>query len=355
MHHQGCVTRVLQAAMSYKPSNASMHVAMERDHAVPPTHARTAPACAPQVGLLHRIFYLLGTPTPEQWKELDTHTHYRDSFPQWRPQAMADVFPKLANDPQGLDLLSSMLQLDPSKRITATAALEHPWLAETRAAEAALRSHCWQPDSPSAFAANLASALQTAQFQSPASSEGSTYTPPFRQPAAPAAAAGPHAAGAAQPPRPSRLSRSSSGVHAQPLPQQEQQQQPSQQQPQLRAGTTSLGRFAAVARQPVALPADPQQQLLCTSPSELPRSSKAAALQHPAGNINSNESDQDHHSLAHHQQHMGPPRPPARTMPSAHHQPATASTAPAGVAARGSASGMLLGPGSSTYMPSERA
>jgi serine/threonine protein kinase len=301
------------------------------------------------VGLLHRIFYLLGTPTPEQWKELDTHTHYRDSFPQWRPQALADVFPKLANDPLGLDLLSSMLQLDPSKRITATAALEHPWLAETRAAEAALRSHCWQPDSPSAFAANLASALQTAQFQSPASSEGSTYTPPFRQPAAPAAAAGPHAAGAAQPPRPSRLSRSSSGVHVQPLPPQEQQQQ-------LRAGTTSLGRFAAVARQqaPVLLSADPQQQLLCTSPSELPRPSKAAALQQPAGNIKSNESDQDHHSLAHHQQHMGPPRPPARPMPRAHHQPATAAAAPGGVAARGT-SGMLLGPGSSTYMPSERA
>ena len=39
-------------------------------------------------------------------------------------------------DPQALDLMERMLHFDPSKRITVTDALQHPWLAELHEEEA---------------------------------------------------------------------------------------------------------------------------------------------------------------------------------------------------------------------------
>jgi len=43
------------------------------------------------------------------------------------------IAPRLASDPCGLDLLASMLTYDPAKRITAGAALEHPWFSSLTA------------------------------------------------------------------------------------------------------------------------------------------------------------------------------------------------------------------------------
>ncbi|XP_027090832.1 cell division control protein 2 homolog C [Coffea eugenioides] len=73
--------------------------------------------------LLH-IFRLLGTPTEKQWPEVcslrDWHV-----YPQWEPQNLARAVPSLG--PDGVDLLSKMLKYDPAERISAKAALEHPF------------------------------------------------------------------------------------------------------------------------------------------------------------------------------------------------------------------------------------
>jgi len=64
--------------------------------------------------LLH-IFKLLGTPSEEVWPGV---TKLRDwhEFPQWHPQDLHKVFPKLC--PAGIDLMQKMFEYDPAKRIT---------------------------------------------------------------------------------------------------------------------------------------------------------------------------------------------------------------------------------------------
>ena len=73
--------------------------------------------------LLH-IFKLLGTPNEDVWEDVTKLQDWHE-YPQWRPQDLSKVFPKL--DEQGIDLLQKMFEYDPAKRITAMDALQHPY------------------------------------------------------------------------------------------------------------------------------------------------------------------------------------------------------------------------------------
>ena len=77
---------------------------------------------------LDRIFRLLGTPTVATWPGLaDLPEYSNDNMPPYPPPSggLASLVPTL--DAAGIDLLSQMLQYDPARRITAQAALEHPF------------------------------------------------------------------------------------------------------------------------------------------------------------------------------------------------------------------------------------
>ncbi|KAF9686564.1 hypothetical protein SADUNF_Sadunf02G0002300 [Salix dunnii] len=73
--------------------------------------------------LLH-IFRLLGTPNEEMWPGVSNLMNWHE-YPQWKPQSLSSAVTNLDKD--GLDLLVQMLQYDPSKRISAKKAMEHPY------------------------------------------------------------------------------------------------------------------------------------------------------------------------------------------------------------------------------------
>ena len=116
-----------------------------------------------RLSTLYSYFRLLGTPTPATWPglgalvnplaihplaltapiegeggdddaswaptQLDTSwpEQAARAWPQWQPRELACVLPTL--DADGVDLLRRLLQLDPARRITAAAALRHPFFA----------------------------------------------------------------------------------------------------------------------------------------------------------------------------------------------------------------------------------
>ncbi|KAF5955861.1 hypothetical protein HYC85_008717 [Camellia sinensis] len=73
--------------------------------------------------LLH-IFRLLGTPNEQVWPGVSKLMNWHE-YPQWNPQKLSSAVPNLDED--GQDLLLKMLQYEPSKRISAKKAMEHPY------------------------------------------------------------------------------------------------------------------------------------------------------------------------------------------------------------------------------------
>lgn len=81
-----------------------------------------------EVDELFRIFRTLGTPSEAVWPGVTSLPDWNDAFPQWPSKGLQKSVPTL--DATGLDLLSKMLQYDPARRITAKAAMEHPYFAD---------------------------------------------------------------------------------------------------------------------------------------------------------------------------------------------------------------------------------
>jgi len=78
-----------------------------------------------------KIFKILGKPTTDTWPDVA-------SLPDWKRVAPWDSFPNTLARTVGLDerstaydLLSKMIEYDPSKRITAEEALDHAYFTET--------------------------------------------------------------------------------------------------------------------------------------------------------------------------------------------------------------------------------
>lgn len=85
-----------------------------------------------EIDELFKIFQVLGTPNEESWPGVRQLPEYKDVFPQWRARQLHEVVPQLCDD--GIDLLARMLTYEPSKRISAKQALQHPFLRDLNAA-----------------------------------------------------------------------------------------------------------------------------------------------------------------------------------------------------------------------------
>jgi len=84
-----------------------------------------------EIDQLIRIFSVLGTPNEELWPGISLLPDFSENFPKWTPKNLKDFVPHL--DDLGVDLLSQMLQYEPSKRINARAALAHGYFKDIAA------------------------------------------------------------------------------------------------------------------------------------------------------------------------------------------------------------------------------
>lgn len=75
------------------------------------------------------IFIVCGTINKDNYPNCDKKLKFwQNKFPKWTEKPMADIVPKL--DECGQDLMKRMLQLHPSKRITARQTLRHPYFSK---------------------------------------------------------------------------------------------------------------------------------------------------------------------------------------------------------------------------------
>jgi serine/threonine protein kinase len=84
-----------------------------------------------EVDELFSIFRVLGTPTDEVFPGVTQLPAFSTTFPQWKPKNLADILPGVES--AGVDLVRQMLCYDPAARISAKAALNHPYFDDLAA------------------------------------------------------------------------------------------------------------------------------------------------------------------------------------------------------------------------------
>jgi len=77
-----------------------------------------------EIDELFCIFRMTGTPNEQTWPGVSNLSAWRNNiFPKWHKKPFSKELPRFPVS--GIDLLEKMLEVDPSRRITATGALRH--------------------------------------------------------------------------------------------------------------------------------------------------------------------------------------------------------------------------------------
>jgi len=87
-------------------------------------HKKTLFSGDSEIDQLFSIFRIMGTPNELCWPGVSLLPDYQGKMPIWRPKILEDVLPDCG--PQEIDLVEKMLLYDPSRRISAKAALLSP-------------------------------------------------------------------------------------------------------------------------------------------------------------------------------------------------------------------------------------
>ena len=114
-----------------------------------------------EIDQLHYIFEILGTPSPDNWQGLSNFPYWRNSFPEWQPRSLECEVPSVG--PAGASLLEQLFVFDPMRRITASAALHHPFVKNQAPQQ--------QSSSSAAYVSPLETHSWTAQHRSKHSDE----------------------------------------------------------------------------------------------------------------------------------------------------------------------------------------
>ncbi len=80
-----------------------------------------------EIGQIFKIFSVQGTHNESNWPDALKLKDYKDTFPQWKGIPLSQHVKKGALDMYGMDLLEKMVCLEPHSRISAKAALSHPY------------------------------------------------------------------------------------------------------------------------------------------------------------------------------------------------------------------------------------
>ncbi len=83
-----------------------------------------------EIDHLFKVFRLLGT--PEENEGVALLPNFRNTYPKWKGSSLGSKYKNAPLDNLGLDLLSRMLVIDPSLRISASQALKHPYFDELK-------------------------------------------------------------------------------------------------------------------------------------------------------------------------------------------------------------------------------
>lgn len=83
-----------------------------------------------EIDQLHKIFNIFGTPTSNTWPSVINFYEYDDTFPKYEPRSLEDIITNI--DVSCLDLLNSMLTLNPEKRTSIVDALNNKYFDDIR-------------------------------------------------------------------------------------------------------------------------------------------------------------------------------------------------------------------------------
>lgn len=78
-----------------------------------------------EIDQIFKIFQLLGSPTEETWPGIEEYEYWSEKFPKFKPSSLSEKCPNFSAT--ALDLMTSMMQLKPSDRISAKQAMAHPY------------------------------------------------------------------------------------------------------------------------------------------------------------------------------------------------------------------------------------
>ncbi|XP_023944840.2 cyclin-dependent kinase 2 isoform X1 [Bicyclus anynana] len=86
-----------------------------------------------EINQLFRVFRALGTPSDDVWPGARLLPDYRTAFPRWPQREARSLLPPAARaSVHACTLFEALLRYDPSGRLSARTALQHPFFADAR-------------------------------------------------------------------------------------------------------------------------------------------------------------------------------------------------------------------------------